>query len=166
MEIKIAKSAGFCFGAKKAVDTVYECCGKGKPVYTLGPIIHNEIVVDDLKKHGAVPIESIEELENIRDAYVVIRSHGVEKETFERLESIGEKNNLTIADATCPFVKKIYRYVEEASAQGRHVLIAGDKDHPELKGIESRCSGKVTILEDPENIDVSALDPGEKYTIV
>ncbi len=166
MEIRIAKSAGFCFGAKKAVDLVYECCGKGKPVYTLGPIIHNEIVVDDLKKHGAFPVGSERELEDKKDAYVVIRSHGVEKQTLDYLESIKDRNGLTIVDATCPFVKKIYRYVEEASAQGRHVLIAGDKDHPEVKGIASRCGGKVTIIEDPDSFDVSGLNRDEKYTIV
>ena len=110
MEVTVAKSAGFCFGVKRAVDTVYQQIETGrKPVYTYGPIIHNEQVVGDLEKKGVRVIPSEEELEKITEGTVIIRSHGVSREICEKICAQG----LTLVDATCPFVRKIHRIVEQ-----------------------------------------------------
>ena len=111
MEVTVAKSAGFCFGVKRAVDTVYREIESGeKPVYTFGPIIHNEQVVEDLENRGVQVIHSEDELEGLSGGTVVIRSHGVSRDVCEKIEARGMK----IVDATCPFVKKIHRIVDEA----------------------------------------------------
>lgn len=103
MEIRIAETAGFCFGVKRAVEKVYEQIGQtGKPIYTYGPIIHNEEVVNDLREKGVEVIHSLEELGMLRKGVVVIRSHGVGKEVYELLN----RNGLDLVDATCPYVKK------------------------------------------------------------
>ena len=103
MKVIKAKTAGFCFGVKRAVDTVYEqvdtCSG---PIYTYGPIIHNEEVVKDMESKGVVVLRTEEELDDISGGTVIIRSHGVEKRIYDKLEAKG----IRIVDATCPFVKK------------------------------------------------------------
>ena len=114
MEVILAKSSGFCFGVKRAVDKVYEQTEKGKKIYTYGPIIHNEEVVKDLEKKGVKVLESKEELKALSEGSVVIRSHGVPKEIYDLIEEKG----LECIDATCPFVKKIHRIVEKESKQG------------------------------------------------
>ena len=132
MKVIKAKTAGFCFGVKRAVDTVYEqvdtCDG---PIYTYGPIIHNEEVVKDLESKGVVVLRTEEELDNIEDGTVIIRSHGVEKRIYDKLEAKGVR----IVDATCPFVKKIHNIVQKESAAGKYILIIGNPDHPEVIGI-------------------------------
>lgn len=106
MEVIVAKTAGFCFGVKRAVEQVYEQIEKAeRPVYTFGPIIHNEQVVEDLAQKGVRVIDTEEELEAVRDAIVIIRSHGVGKHIYDLLE----QNGVTVVDATCPFVKKIHK---------------------------------------------------------
>ena len=120
MEVTVAKSAGFCFGVKRAVDTVYREIESGeKPVYTFGPIIHNEQVVEDLENRGVQVIHSEDELEGLSGGTVVIRSHGVSRDVCEKIEARGMK----IVDATCPFVKKIHRIVDEEGRKGCHVVI-------------------------------------------
>ena len=120
MEVRVAKTAGFCFGVKRAVDQVYEQIEHGKrPIYTYGPIIHNEEVVGDLEKKGVRVINSREELAALTEGTVIIRSHGVGKEIYELLEH----NGITIVDATCPFVKKIHKIAQEQGENGRRVII-------------------------------------------
>ncbi len=110
MEVTVAKTAGFCFGVRRAVEQVYEQIGRGlRPVYTLGPIIHNEEVVRDLEDKGVIVLNDVKELENVREGTVIIRSHGVGREVYRQIERQG----LGLTDATCPFVKKIHRIVEE-----------------------------------------------------
>ena len=122
MNVTLAKSAGFCFGVKRAVKTVYEETDKSdKPIYTFGPIIHNEEVVADLEKKGVAVVNSVEELRDKPKGTVIIRSHGVEKEVYEQIKMLG----FEIVDATCPFVLKIHRLVEKYSSQGYHVIIIG-----------------------------------------
>lgn len=104
MEVILAKTAGFCFGVKRAVDTVYKEAGK-KNVYTYGPIIHNSEVVNDLKKKGVEVINSREELEALEEGTVIIRSHGVAREIYDLIY----KKGLELVDATCPFVRKSIR---------------------------------------------------------
>ena len=114
MEVTLAKSAGFCFGVKRAVDMVYEEAENGGNVYTYGPIIHNEEVVEDLRQKGVQVLHTIEELKNIKTGTVIIRSHGVSKEVYDLLEAQG----IRVVDATCPFVKKIHNIVQEHTQQG------------------------------------------------
>ena len=112
MEVLLAKSAGFCFGVKRAVEKVYEQIQKEQKIYTYGPIIHNEEVVKDLEKHGVQVIEGEDALKELKEGAVVIRSHGVPKRIYELIE----KNGLDCIDATCPFVKRIHNIVEKESS--------------------------------------------------
>ena len=109
MNVKRAKTAGFCFGVKRAVETVYEQAknSDAAPIYTYGPIIHNEEVVKDLENQGVIVLRTEQELEQLTEGTVIIRSHGVAKYIYEKLE----KKKIQIVDATCPFVKKIHRIV-------------------------------------------------------
>ena len=143
MDVVVAKSAGFCFGVKRAVETVYAEVEKGKKIYTFGPIIHNEEVVKDLEEKGVVVLESEEELKNLTEGTVIIRSHGVEK----RIQKMIEDKGLECIDATCPFVKRIHRIVEEAGNENKEVVIAGNPGHPEVEGIVGWTEAKTTILE-------------------
>ena len=132
MEVTVAKTAGFCFGVKRAVEKVYDQIGRTeKRIYTYGPIIHNEQVVGDLREKGVEVIDSLEELKTLRDAVVVIRSHGVGKNVYEILK----ENDVEIVDATCPYVKKIHRIVEKQSAGGdeRTVVIEDMDDFLKLQ---------------------------------
>ena len=141
--IKLAKTAGFCFGVKRAVNTVYEQIEKGdKLIYTYGPIIHNEEVVKDLEEKGVKVIESEEDIEKIEaDATVVIRSHG----TTEKICDLIKAKGANIVDATCPFVQKIHRIVSKESMEGRTIVIIGNEGHGISKDVSSVCSGSVYI---------------------
>ena len=143
MEVKVAKTAGFCFGVQRAVDKVYELIDSCPDrLFTLGPIIHNEEVVNDLEKKG-VRVASEEELKTLPEgSTVVIRSHGVGKKVYDRLEECG----LSYVDVTCPFVLKIHRIVEKESKAGSHIVIIGDPDHPEVVGICGWCIGPYTVI--------------------
>ena len=143
MEVVVAKSAGFCFGVKRAVETVYEEVGKGKKIYTYGPIIHNEEVVKDLEEKGVVVLENEEQLKNLKEGTVIIRSHGVE----QRIQKMIEDQGLECIDATCPFVKRIHKIVKEAGENNMEVVIAGNAGHPEVEGIVGWTNATATILE-------------------
>lgn len=163
MEVTVAKSAGFCFGVKRAVDTVYREIESGeKPVYTFGPIIHNEQVVEDLENRGVQVIHSEDELEGFSGGTVVIRSHGVSRDVCEKIEARGMK----IVDATCPFVKKIHRIVDEEGRKGRHVVIIGSADHPEVQGIMGWASGPVTVVHTAEEAESFVPENGKPISIV
>ncbi|MCR5594983.1 MAG: 4-hydroxy-3-methylbut-2-enyl diphosphate reductase [Lachnospiraceae bacterium] len=146
MEIITAGSAGFCFGVKRAVDTVYELSSQDKKIYTYGPIIHNETVIKDLEKRGVGIINSPEELYELdpNDTVIVIRSHGVSENIYNSIAEAG----FEIVDTTCPFVKRIHDAVSEASNNGEEILILGSSDHPEVQGIMGWCHGPVQVIED------------------
>ncbi len=148
MKVQLAKTAGFCFGVKRAVDTVYEQVKKhkGKRIYTFGPIIHNEEVIKDIERHGVTVLNSIKELEELREGIVIIRSHGVAKSICDILES----NGISYVDATCPFVKKIHHIVQEESSKGAHIIIIGNSSHPEVEGIRGWAGNNVTVLQNEE----------------
>lgn len=146
MKVTVAKSAGFCFGVKRAVDMVYREAENGGHVYTLGPIIHNEQVVEDMERHGVHVIGSPAEVKDEPDATVIIRSHGVEKQVYDELESYGVK----VVDATCPFVSKIHRIVRERSEQGDQIIIIGNRNHPEVEGIQGWSKTPAIVLESEE----------------
>ena len=163
MEVIVAKTAGFCFGVKRAVEQVYEQIAKAeKPVYTYGPIIHNEFVVKDLEKKGVCVLNTEEELSALTDGIVVIRSHGVGKHIYDLLEA----HHITVVDATCPFVKKIHRIVEKQTAEGRRVIIIGSPEHPEVQGIRGWGNDTTMVVEKPEQIDDLLLSKEEKLCIV
>ena len=163
MKVVVAKSAGFCFGVKRAVEQVYEQLKrKDKPIYTYGPIIHNEEVVRDLEEKGVKVLETEEELLNLQNGVVVIRSHGVEKRIYQILE----ENGVEIVDATCPFVKKLHRIAEEQGREGRRLLIIGNEAHPEVKGIKGWGNADTLVVERPEQVEGLPLKPGEKLCIV
>ena len=163
MEVRLAKTAGFCFGVKRAVDKVYEVAGK-EHVYTYGPIIHNEQVVEDLEKKGVRILNTIEDIEALSesDATVVIRSHGVGKNVYDVLES----KQIQVEDATCPFVKKIHKLVYEAHDKGMQVIIVGNEKHPEVEGIEAWCQECPHIIESVEEAQELVLDSTKKYCLV
>lgn len=163
MEITVAKSAGFCFGVQRAVDSVYkeleENSGK---IYTFGPIIHNEQVVEDLNKKGIEVIDTVEQLKEIKEGTVVIRSHGVAKEIYDILE----QQKLKIVDATCPFVKKIHNIVLDESNNGKTIIIIGNDNHPEVEGIKGWVNGEVIVINKEEQIEKLSLPEQTKACIV
>jgi 4-hydroxy-3-methylbut-2-enyl diphosphate reductase len=163
MEITVAKSAGFCFGVQRAVDSVYkeleENSGK---IYTFGPIIHNEQVVEDLNKKGIEVIDTVEQLKEIKEGTVVIRSHGVAKEIYDVLE----QQKLKVVDATCPFVKKIHNIVLDESNNGKTIIIIGNDNHPEVEGIKGWVNGEVIVINKEEQIEKLSLPEQTKACIV
>ena len=162
MKVKTAKTAGFCFGVKRAVDKVYELIENGvSPIYTLGPIIHNEEVVSDFEKKG-VTVISEEDIPKLREGTVVIRSHGVGRRIYDMLKTAG----ISFVDVTCPFVLKIHRIVERESKAGKQIIIFGDPDHPEVKGICGWCEGSCTVLRNREDAENFVPDPGRIPCIV
>ena len=164
MEINVAKTAGFCFGVKRAVDQVYEQTEKenGKKIYTYGPIIHNEEVVKDLRSRGVEVIHSEKELAALTEGIVIIRSHGVPKRIYDLLE----ERKLQYVDATCPFVKKIHNIVKKASEEGSHVIIIGNPEHPEVQGIMGWSLLPVTVIQDAEEAEQLSLPEEQKICIV
>lgn len=141
-KVTVAKSAGFCFGVDRAVKMVYSELGKNTKVATLGPIIHNQDVVNDMKSKGARIINSVDELE--KDETVVIRSHGVGRDVYEQIAAKGNR----MLDATCPFVSRIHKIAAEKSAEGYFILIAGDSSHPEVQGIVGHCDENCLVFKD------------------
>ena len=162
MKIKVAETAGFCFGVKRAVDKVYQLIEEGtSPIYTLGPIIHNEEVVADLAARG-VRVISEDMIPDLHQGTVVIRSHGVGKHIYQLLE----KTDLDYIDVTCPFVLKIHRIVERESTAGKQILIFGDPNHPEVKGICGWCNGPYTVLDSREEAENFVPPDGKEICIV
>ena len=146
MKVELAKTAGFCFGVKRAVDTVYEQvekAGDGAKIYTYGPIIHNEEVIKDMESRGVCVLNSFEELQTLENGVVIIRSHGVPKSVYDLMENKG----ISYVDATCPFVKKIHKIVCEESEKGAHIIIIGNAEHPEVEGIRGWAGKDVTVIQ-------------------
>ena len=161
-EVTTAKSAGFCFGVKRAVDMVYDEAKKGERVYTLGPIIHNQQVVEDLEKKGVKVIDSVNDINNGYDATVIIRSHGVPEKVIKALR----EKNVNIVDATCPFVLKIHKIVKEASQNGKTIIIIGSDNHPEVEGIKGWCVNEPVVLESVEEAENYTVDGAKKLCVV
>ena len=161
MTIKCADSAGFCFGVKRAVDTVYDLLAKeNHKVYTLGPIIHNEQVVEDLASQGVQVIEHPDEIakEDRSQAILVIRSHGVPESVIHTLK----EKKIPFEDATCPFVKKIHKTVAEYSEKGYEIVIIGSAKHPEVQGILGWAKNGGTVVESKEDALLFKPSKGEK----
>ena len=152
MTIRVAESAGFCFGVNRAVDAVYELLDGGHQVCTLGPIIHNPQMVAALEKRGVRIVSDVSEVPE--GATLVIRSHGVPESMYRTLEESG----VPYHDATCPFVAKIHRIVAEQSEQSKIVLIAGDATHPEVMGIRGHCRGMSYVFSTEEELQKMIAD--------
>ena len=169
-QVIVAKSAGFCFGVERAVERVYEqikAVNEGKaqgPIYTYGPIIHNEEVVRDLEEKGVRVLDTEEDLKNLPEGQgtVVIRSHGVSRYIYDILNS----RKVNVVDATCPFVKKIHKIVDEHSGAGEAVVIIGSPIHPEVEGIRGWGNGDTVVIENEADAKEYNLPEGKKLCIV
>ena len=141
--IRVAESAGFCFGVKRAIEMAYEAIGVELKLYSYGQLIHNKTVTDDLASKG---LQIVENLDGLTEGTLLIRSHGVGKALYDEAEAKG----LKILDGTCPFVKKIHDIVHDKLAEGLGIIIVGDGTHPEVIGINGWCENAAVILEDEE----------------
>lgn len=148
MRITLAETAGFCFGVDRAVNQAYEFARNGKKAVTLGPLIHNTQVTDDLASKGIGVIDFPKQA--MKGETVIIRAHGVAKSVYEELEKAG----VEICDATCPFVKKIHSIVAENSSESIPVLVAGDPEHPEVQGIVGHCNGEVFVFNNSQELEI------------
>ncbi len=168
-KVTLAKTAGFCFGVRRAVEMVYTEADKGKKVVTLGSIIHNDQVVSDLEKRGVSVIEESvlsDDSVDLTGVTVVIRSHGVAKSVYEKLR----QKKCEIVDSTCPFVKKIHDIVQERAGEGYDIVIVGSREHPEVQGTLGWCrpGGTVTgtVVETEEEMEAFRPSNSEKKVCV
>ncbi len=146
MEIRLAKTAGFCFGVNRAVELTYNLLNEGHKVATLGPLIHNPQAVADMERRGALVADTVDDIPTGYE--VIIRSHGVPRTIYDTLEQRG----LVYHDATCPFVKKIQSIAARAEAEGAVLLVAGDAAHPEVQGIVGHTRGEVFVFSDLDEL--------------
>ncbi len=159
----MAESAGFCFGVKRAMDIVEKQISEGiKPIYTYGPIIHNEEVVSDLESRGVKVLENEEDLLAVREGTVILRSHGVARRVYDLLNERG----IRYVDVTCPFVSKIHQIVQEQNRNGRRVIIVGSADHPEVQGIVGWADEHTRVINSPEEFLDLKLSKEEKLSVV
>ncbi|MBT8490008.1 MAG: 4-hydroxy-3-methylbut-2-enyl diphosphate reductase, partial [Deltaproteobacteria bacterium] len=149
MGIKLAQTAGFCMGVRRAVDIVLDIAeNKGnEKVYTYGPLIHNPQTIELLRKRGVVPIDTIDD---IKDGTIIIRAHGISLEERHKLKEKGIK----IIDATCPKVARVQSIIKKHASLGYTVLIAGDRDHPEVVGLLGYSSGRGVVINNQDDIDM------------
>lgn len=138
MKIYRARYGGVCFGVKRAIEMSLKATKKGKCVYSLGPLIHNRFVVENLRKKGVITVEKIKKIKNRK---VIIRSHGIPPVLLRKLK----REKFEIIDATCPRVRRAQRYVERLINEGYYVVIIGEKDHPEVKGLLGYAGNKAVI---------------------
>lgn len=146
MKIYRARHGGFCFGVKRAIKIALEASKKADGVYSLGPLIHNHLAVEDLRSKGIRPVEKMSGFKN--KEVVIIRSHGVAPDVLKRLKL----KNCEIIDATCPRVRRAQRYVQRLINEGYYVVIVGEKDHPEVKGLMGYGGTHATIYKDQHKI--------------
>lgn len=161
MNVMLAKSAGFCFGVDRAINKAYSYIGN-KNIYSLGPIINNEQVVNDLINKGIKVINSIENIHTIKDGTLIIRSHGIAREVYSTIN----KNKISIVDTTCPYVKRIHKIVDEYSKDGYKILIIGNNSHPEIQGIVGWCNTSPIVINSINDLNNSKIDKEQQLCIV
>ena len=168
MNIIVAKHAGFCFGVKRAIDIAEDTASKNRKVYVYGQLVHNEKVIEDLKKRGIIFVNNINDIPN--NSVTVLRAHGEPRTTYEKLK---QKNiiNDKLKDATCPLVTLVHNVVLKLKSNGYEVILFGKKNHPEAIGISSYIKGKDTfVIEDPNDfstiIDYINKNKSEKVAII
>ncbi|MFH1778069.1 MAG: 4-hydroxy-3-methylbut-2-enyl diphosphate reductase [Candidatus Omnitrophota bacterium] len=146
MQIKLAKHIGFCFGVKRAVNiAVHTLAGKKNTVYASGPIIHNPQTVQSLRAKG---LKIVKDINRIKRGTLIVCSHGMGPRILQR----AKKRQLDIIDATCPFVKKVQDIARDLKRNGYHVILVGDKNHPEIKAIKEIVGRDITIIEDVHSV--------------
>jgi 4-hydroxy-3-methylbut-2-enyl diphosphate reductase len=151
MKVTVVKSGGFCFGVKRAVEMAFEIARKNKGrVYTYGPIIHNPQVVGKLSEQGVQPVHNLKGIKGKDVSAMIIRTHGVPLQTMKRIEKAVD----SVVDATCPFVKKAQHYAKLLRDEGYRVVILGDNEHPEVKGLMSYAGRNAVVVEDPLRLPV------------
>lgn len=142
METRLARNAGFCAGVRRAVEIAEEAAEQGGKWYSLGPLVHNDAVVTNLKEKGIIPVNRLDEIQAGKDVGVIIRSHGVPPEIIEQAQEIG----LEIKDATCPLVKRVHEIVASLRGEGYEIVVFGDANHPEVKAITGWCNYQVRVI--------------------
>ncbi len=166
MKIVVAESAGFCFGVKRAVVEAYKVLEQNtndkQRIYSIGPLIHNEIVTDDLKSKGLTELNDLSDIKELKNEKVIIRTHG----TLKSVEDELKKNGNDIIDLTCPFVSKIHKLVSEYSNNGYKIIVIGDKEHPEVKGIVSRALSEIYVIISKNDINNLKIDKNAKILVV
>ena len=160
MKVKIAKEAGFCFGDKRAMKMAWDELELNSDIYALGPLIHNRQAVQKYEDKGLITVDTIDSIPN--NESVIIRSHGVSKDIYDRANF----SNLNIIDTTCPFVKKIHNIVKEFYEEGFKIIIIGDKNHPEIIGINGWCENSALIIKSVDDLNNLNLDNNNKYCVV
>lgn len=149
LNIHVAEHSGFCFGVKRAINMIENVAEEysGQQIFTLGPIIHNPQTVKKLSDEG---INVLENADDAQSGVVILRTHGVELSLLEKLK----KKNVTIIDATCPFVGRAQEYVKELHDRNYPVIIIGEKDHPEVRALKSQIEAGAYVLSDPDDLSV------------
>ncbi len=161
-EVILCESAGFCFGANRGYNAVEAAIKENIPIYTFGPILNNSKIVENFERQGVRVIEDVNEFKSLPKGKIIIRSHGVSKETYEALLATG----FDIFDATCPFVKRIHRIVEKESKEGSDIIVIGNPEHPEVKGIVGWSVKGATVIENDEDIAKYVPESDAKICIV
>ncbi|WXR61162.1 4-hydroxy-3-methylbut-2-enyl diphosphate reductase [Peptostreptococcaceae bacterium AGR-M142] len=162
MKIELAPCAGFCFGVKRAIDMSFEVVKEKENIYSLGPLIHNKQVVEKFANKGLTVVDGVHELKNLNVNKVIIRSHGSKKSDYDYLNL----NEIEIVDTTCPYVKKIQNIVYNHYENGYKIIILGNKNHPEIVGINGWCENKGIVVNSEEEFkDIEFLE-NEKYCFV
>jgi 4-hydroxy-3-methylbut-2-enyl diphosphate reductase len=159
MKVNVAKSAGFCFGVKRAIDIAYKTLAGNKNVYTLGDIVHNEGVAKKLEKAG---IKKSEKLGCGKNKIFLIRAHGTGINIINKARGLGYR----IVDATCPMVKEIHKIARSAESSGHTIIVIGDKEHDEVQGIIGQLEKRAIVIEDAKNIPWSRLKKIKKACVV
>ncbi|OON85509.1 4-hydroxy-3-methylbut-2-enyl diphosphate reductase [Oribacterium sp. C9] len=170
MNVTLAKTAGFCFGVQRAVDTVYEIIDRElqkpekerKQIYTYGPIVHNETVVDKISSFGVEILNDEDDLRSLKDGIVIIRAHGVPRSVY----SILKERCIEIVDASCPFVQKIQKLANKHSSEKEKVFIVGNPEHPEVIGIMGWAEGSISAIPDIESAEKLPNGEGEKIVVL
>ena len=160
MNVKIAKEAGFCFGVKRAMKMAWDELEENSYIYALGPLIHNKQAVKKYEDRGLITVDNI--LDIPKDKSVIIRSHGVSKDIYDK----ANYNNLNVVDTTCPFVRKIHSIVNEFYDNGFKIIIIGDKNHPEVIGINGWCKNTAYIIKSVEDLKQLNISNDFKYCVV
>ena len=164
MKVLLAKTAGFCFGVKRAVDTVYQQVEENKDckIYTFGPIIHNDEVIKDMQTKGVTVLEGEEDLPKAKNGIVIIRSHGVPKRICDRMDELG----IQYVDATCPFVKKIHKIAMEKAEEGAFLVVIGNPVHPEVEGIMGWAGEDAAVISTAEEAEHLTVPEDRKICVV
>lgn len=159
LKINLAKSAGFCFGVKRALEIALKAAASNAKVYMLGDIVHNETVVKEISKAG---IKKIHKLGHGRNKFLLIRAHGASFDTFRRARRLGYR----IVDATCPMVREIHKIAQEMEEKGYRIIVIGDKLHDEVHGIAGHLKKKTIVIDSLKNIPLKSLESIEKACVV